>query len=419
MQVVIAVPEFSASASYSNVTDMLMRPVCGVPLLIRTIAMAARSRTDEVLVVWPESQPEELAVDCMSSDLLRKQANVRLIRVKSFDPRIRSSWASVQDDVESRFIWLPWNWVTNKQSLTCLPVASIDSADWLKPAYIAPRKIASDEAPAGLADKGAKGIAVTSPVTARMAERFLVANSGKVLDGIHTSFNRRLCRPFVRLLSHTRITPNQVTLGGVLVSVLSFRAFAQGTYWAYVAGALLFFIAGLFDEMDGMLARIKFADSSFGTWFEGVADGLGYLLLFAGITVGLYRQHGSRELWVGAALLVGTILSLIVTTVGRKLGSTPDRRHEYLGMLYQKMEGDSSNWISRMARRIQPLQKRGVCIHYIVVLTVLGGLPILFYLSTLGSHLMWTLSLYFSHRFFKRPSQISGATSANTISEVA
>jgi len=418
MQIVIAIPEVSSSISYPSAADMLMWPVCGVPLLKRTIAMAARSRTDEVLVVWPRSVPVELAEECMRSDLLREQVNVRLIRVESFDPLVGSGWIKIQTQLERRFIWLPWNWVTNKQSLACLPLATIDSADWQKPAYIVPRQVASDEASADLRDRKADGVAVTSPSTIRTAERFLIAHSGKVLDGIHTSFNRRLCRPFVRGLSHTSITPNQVTLGGVLVSFISFLAFAHGTYWSYVTGALLFFIAGLFDEMDGMLARIKFADSAFGTWFEGFADGLGYLLLFGGITIGLYRQHGSCELWVGAALLVGTVLSLVITSLGRMRGTTSDCRHEYLGTLYQKMERDSSNWISRFARQIQPFQKRGVCIHYIVLFTVLGGVPVLFYLSTLGSHLMWTLSLYFNHRFFKRPAQVTPATTVNAISEV-
>jgi hypothetical protein len=41
-------------------------------------------------------------------------------------------------------------------------------------------------------------------------------------------------------------------------------------------------------------------------------------------------------------------------------------------------------------------------IIYVVLFTVLGGLPVLFYLATLGSHLTWTLSLYFSHRFFNQ-----------------
>jgi phosphatidylglycerophosphate synthase len=380
--------------------------------------MAARSRTDEVLIVWPEGASEELAVDCMSSDLLREQANVRLIRVKKFDPRNGSSWINILDHLETEFIWLPWNWVTNKQALTCLPVASIDSADWHKPAFIVPRQIARDETSAALRNRKAEGVAVTSPVTARMAERFLVARSGKVLDGIHTSFNRRLCRLFVRLLSHTSITPNAVTLGGVLVSIVSAIAFAQGNYWAYVAGALLFFIAGLFDEMDGMLARIKFADSPFGTWFEGFADGLGYLLLFGGITLGLHRQYGREPLITGAALLVGTVLALTVTSLGRKLATNPDKPSEYLGRFYTLLEQDSSNWISKAVRHVQAFQKRGVMIHYVVIFTVLGGLPLLFFLATLGSHLTWILSLYFNHRFFRRPAQIARTAAVNTVSEV-
>src|SRR4030095_2444301 len=116
-------------------------------------------------------------------------------------------------------------------------------------------------------------------------------NSGKISDGIHTSFNRRLCRPFVRLLSHTPITPNAVTFGGVLLSILSGIAFARGAYRWSVLGAVLFYIAGLFDEMDGMLARVKFAESPIGTYLEGTADGLSYLLLFGGITIGLSHHY--------------------------------------------------------------------------------------------------------------------------------
>lgn len=47
----------------------------------------------------------------------------------------------------------------------------------------------------------ANGVAITSRATVKAAERFLVANSGKPLDEIYSNFNRRLCRPFVRLLT--------------------------------------------------------------------------------------------------------------------------------------------------------------------------------------------------------------------------
>ena len=417
MQVVVAAPEIAASVNLPSTSETLMRPVCGVPLLIRTLATAERAGADEILFLWPEGLPEWLAAKCIASPLLRQKANIRLIFVKGFDPGIASSWEDIQGHLDSRFVWLPWNWVTQKQYLSRLRVTSVQSVDWRRPACIERHQTGCNESAAPISDWKADGIAVTSPESAAAAERFLVARSGKVLDGIHTSFNRRLCRPLVRWLSHTRITPNEVTFGGVLVSVLSAIAFAGGSYWSYVVGAAVFFIAGLFDEMDGMLARIKFADSPFGTWLEGFADGLSYLLLFGGITLGLHRQYGSWPLKVGVALLAGTLLSLIVTSLGRKRATTPDRPGEYLGRFYRLLEKDSSNWISRVVRQLQAFEKRGVIIHYVFLFTVLGGLPVLFCLATLGSHLTWILSLYFNHRFFRQPAQSAGTAGANTIRE--
>jgi hypothetical protein len=102
--------------------------------------------------------------------------------------------------------------VTTKQCLTRLPQLTFSAVDWSNPAYTTMNGVIRDNVSSTL--PYIEGVAVTSPETAALAEKFLVAHSGKVLDGIHTSFNRRLCRPFVRLLSHTHITPNIVTFGG-------------------------------------------------------------------------------------------------------------------------------------------------------------------------------------------------------------
>jgi hypothetical protein len=181
-----------------------------------------------------------------------------VIQVSTFTARDAASWAKLEAHLDDGFLWIPWNWVTTKQFLKSLPLLTMTSVDWAKPAHISLHEVSNH--PTCLPPSpDIKGVRVTSPESIARAERFLVAHSGKVLDGIHTTFNRRLCRPFVRLLSHTSITPNAVTFGGVLISVLSAIAFAHGGYLYSVLGALLFYIAGLFDEMDGMLARIKFA----------------------------------------------------------------------------------------------------------------------------------------------------------------
>ena len=400
MQFVVVVPEPTWAGERSS--DRLARTICGVGLLERTLATAQRAGATEVLLVWPRRRPMELAESFIRSPLLRRKSTVRLVQLESFDPTARSSWACLQEHLEERFVWFPWNWVTYARALANLPDLEKSPPNWGAPAWVSKAGVLSEVRLHPQMGALPEGVAVTSDDTAAAAERFLVARSGKVLDGIHTSFNRWLCRPAVRWLTHTRATPNAVTLGGVVVAIFSAIAFARGNYWSYVLGALLFYIAGLFDEMDGMLARIKFSDSPLGTYLEGFADGLSYVLLFGGITIGLYRQHGKWELWVGAALLLGTVLSVLITSWLRKHATSADRPHEYLGKMYRLMEEDSANWISRGVRQVQAFQKRGVLIIYVVIFTVLGGLPLLFYLATLGSHLTWTLALYFNHRFFKQ-----------------
>ena len=402
MQAVVAIPEITSLACNKRASELLMRPVAGVPLLMRTLITAARAGADDILLICPAALSNELPRQLTQSSV-KYGIPVRVIQLNEFDPRAISSWAKLAPHLEEQFLWLPWNWVTTKQFLAHLPLAQIHSVNWAEPAYATLHEVTRDNASSALLHP--EGVAVTSPESVSLAERFLVVHSGKVLDGIHTSFNRRLCRPFVRALSHTSVSPNAVTLGGVVISILSAVAFAQGSYWWSVLGALLFYVAGRFDEMDGMVARVTFAESPRGTWFEGFADGLSYLLLFGGITIGLHRRYGRPATVMGIVLLVGAILALITTFLQRRRATSPDRPNEYLVRFYQLLEKDSGNWISRVVRQVQAFQRRGVMIHHIVLFTVIGALPVLFFLATLGGHLTWIVILYFNRRFFAQPAE--------------
>jgi phosphatidylglycerophosphate synthase len=410
MQAVIAIPELAGLVSEQQATDLLMRPVAGVPLLIRTVLTAARAGASDVLLVVPAAMSGRWLQKLLER-LSTRRVWIEVIQINDFDPQEHSSWIILKRHLKDEFLWLPWNWITTGNFVSQLPLVGIGSVDWSKAAYATVHEVDRESASSALPPRSAGGVAVTSPESAVAAERFLVAHSGKVLDGIHTSFNRRLCRPFVRLLSHTPVTPNAVTLGGVVVSILSAIAFAQGTYFWSVLGALLFYIAGLFDEMDGMLARIKFAESPSGTWLEGMADGLSYLLLFGGITIGLSRLYGRIAVWMGIALLLGAVLALITTSLQRRRATAPDRPNEYLGRFYQLLEKDSGNWISRIVRQVQAFQRRGILIHYIVLFTVIGALPLVFMLATIGAHLTWILTLYFNRRFFSQSAKVNSTVS--------
>jgi phosphatidylglycerophosphate synthase len=404
MQAVIAIPEFAGVVSEQHAQQMLMRPVAGVPLLTRTALTAMRAGASQILLICPTALSDRV-LQRFTAELTQRGVRVTTLRVGDFNPRAWSGWMILKPYLEKQFVWLPWNWVTIKKSIAQLPLMKFEFVDWSKPAFTTLQEVDRDIAANIRPMRSAGGIAVTSPLSAAAAERFLVANSGKTSDGIHTSFNRRLCRPFVRLLSHTGITPNAITFGGVLVSVLSAIAFARGTYLWSVLGALLFYIAGLFDEMDGMLARITFAETPMGTWLEGAADGLSYLLLFGGIMIGLNRHYGAIAIWMGIALLIGSVLALVATSLQRRRATTPDKPNEYLGRIYQLLEKDSGNWISRVVRQVQGFQRRGILIHYIVIFTILGLLPLVFLLATIGAHLTWILTLYFNRRFFSTSSR--------------
>jgi phosphatidylglycerophosphate synthase len=416
MQAVIAISGSTALNGNQNLTELPMYPVAGVPLLKRILLTASRAGANEILLICPLALQQALPEKLLDG-LSRSGSRPTVIHLDNFTPQDSSSWEKVEAYLNDQFIWIPWNWITTKHLLKKLSPMAMSSVDWSNPAHIDQHAVVRDQPISNLPFAHPDGIAVTSPESIARAERFLVAHSGKVLDGIHTSFNRRLCRPFVRLLSHTSVTPNAVTCIGVLVSVLSAIAFARGSYVYSVCGALLFYIAGLFDEMDGMLARIKFAESPWGTWFEGFADGLSYLLLFGGIAIGLSHRYGRLATLMGILLLVGTILALITTSLQRRRATTADRPNEYLGRMYQLLDKDSGHWISRVVRQLQAFVRRGILVHYIVIFTLIGALPLIFFLATLGAHLTWILTLYFNRRFFAQSLYLGTTPTVDTIEE--
>ena len=417
MQAVIAIPAFTARIDKQRAAELLMHPVAGVPLLKRIVLTANRARATEIVLICPEYLNQALLKN-FSEEVFQYGSRISVIQLENFDPRDSSNWARLDAYLNDQFLWIPWNWVTTKQFLTNLPLLTMASVDWAKPAHISMQDIVQVHSISTTPLPQTDGVRVTALENIASAEGFLVAHSGKVLDGIHTSFNRRLCRPFVRLLSHTSVTPNAVTFGGVIVSIMSAIAYAHGGYLYSVLGGLLFYIAGLFDEMDGMLARIKFAESPRGTWLEGLADGLSYLLLFGGIAIGLSHRYGRPAFLMGSLLLIGAVLALVATSLQRRRATTADRPNEYLGRMYQLLDKDSGNWISCIVRHLQAFVRRGILVYYIFIFTLIGALPLIFVLATLGAHLTWILTLYFNRRFFAQSFYARATPTTNPIKEI-
>lgn len=411
MQVLVSLPEAEELIASGGVYHALFREICGVPLLTRVIATAQRSGGSNILVVYPNSLSKELFEPRLDGLPIRVQY---LEMEQSFDPAHPADWRAIENQLEERFLWLPWNYVTDRRTLAHLvergrlsgkgarfvwPEQSDSStpAGFQQPQVI--RKNAFFDAPEEIAMPNAPGVAVTSTETTADAERLLVRRSGKETDGIFSNFNRRLCRPLVRWLSKTPITPNLVTFTGLFVVLLSGYWYAQGYWLAYALGGLFYFLSVLFDEMDGMLARLTFKDSAFGCWLETIVDYTSYVVVFVGMAVGLYRESGVIWLLQGGLLLTGALLSFFVLGRQRKLATEPDKPNEYLIRIQRKLETDSGNPLSRFARLSEFVIRKSFLSHCIPIFSLLGGLKVFFFISAFSGNLVWMLGLYFNRLF--------------------
>ena len=87
-----------------------------------------------------------------------------------------------------------------------------------------------------------------------------------VYDGfVSRHLNRRVSRPMARLLSHTPVTPNQVSIVSLGVALGSFLCFVYGYH---IIAALLAQASSVVDGVDGDLARLKRDDLSL-WWLYG------------------------------------------------------------------------------------------------------------------------------------------------------
>lgn len=108
----------------------------------------------------------------------------------------------------------------------------------------------------------------------------------------------RIINPFVRFLIRLGLTPNAVTTIGLLLNIGVAIIFIIGAekgnrgelgYVGWAGGLILF--AGLFDMLDGQVARLGKMSSTFGALYDSVLDRYSELILFLGICYYLISHH--------------------------------------------------------------------------------------------------------------------------------
>ena len=105
----------------------------------------------------------------------------------------------------------------------------------------------------------------------------------------------------VRWLALSRIHPNVLTFIGLLINIWGAWLFAQGSFrWA----GLVVIGAGLFDMVDGRVARATSQVTRFGGFFDSVIDRYSDLALFFGLLV--YYASINRFFYIVLTAIVMT-----------------------------------------------------------------------------------------------------------------
>ena len=130
---------------------------------------------------------------------------------------------------------------------------------------------------------------------------FIESISGRIGAG-----GKRIFDSLVSLLSFLRIHPNVLTLIGLVINIFGCVMFAKGLFF-YAAFVILF--AGIFDMVDGEVARRTNRVTVFGAFFDSVVDRYSDLILLLGLVI-WYAKLG-RMFYVGLTgmVLIGSIMT--------------------------------------------------------------------------------------------------------------
>ena len=121
-----------------------------------------------------------------------------------------------------------------------------------------------------------------------------------------------LTGPVARALIRGGVHPNLITTLGTLVVVASGVAFGYGAIrW----GGVLLLLSGIFDILDGQVARQGGMTTTFGAFYDSTLDRIGESAVFAGLAL-YFMQGGVPAQYANAAViaaLAALACSLIVS----------------------------------------------------------------------------------------------------------
>ena len=240
----------------------------------------------------------------------------------------------------------------------------------------------------GVAENG-KGFAirVTDDESYNRANRVLFLSLIKPIDGvISKKINRKVSLAITRLLIHTPVSPNGLTLAIMLLGVLSgVAAYFAEYWWSLVLAGFLFQTQSMLDGCDGEIARLKYQFSTKGQWLDSIGDDVTNYVFCLGLSFGQARVLGWEWLYVVGAVvfMVQWYASAIMYQRIYKMNTG-----DLLAIPNMVSSGEPKGRMGVMVRVIHTMTKRD---FFVFVTSILAAaqLPLVsFALIAMGSFIM-------------------------------
>ncbi len=116
---------------------------------------------------------------------------------------------------------------------------------------------------------------------------------------------RRMSMRMIRPIARSRITPNMLTIVGLMLNIVC--ALVIGGGYLFASGVLLL-IAGIFDMADGALARVKNTASQFGDFLDATLDRLAEATIGLGLLWHALARHDNLQAGLIYAFVLGALM---------------------------------------------------------------------------------------------------------------
>ena len=137
------------------------------------------------------------------------------------------------------------------------------------------------------------------------------------LTDIRRNLAYRITDPIVEVVSKSGITPNVLTLINLALNIVAAYIIATSHF---LIGGVLVLVSGLFDLLDGALARFTKQSTKFGAILDSTVDRISEAAILCGLLIWYIPRGASLEIVLIFAVLIGSFLVSYIRARAEGLG---------------------------------------------------------------------------------------------------